>query len=724
MRTHLQQMRSPMTRKPGQTARVHRGIALFSATLTILIALVALAPLTGIGQPSLRGHRLQANGSISESSQPSSPLFQLAGAYDTGGSGPWAVATADLNADGKLDVVVTNPNSGTVGVLLGNGHGWFESPLKYNPGVGAPWSVAIGDLNGDGIPDIVVASNTSRDCGIDVLLGNGDGTFRTALTYVLSAGCFAQSVVIADLNGDGKLDVAVLLGGIAVLLGNGDGSFQPAVTYGGVSEYGSDPNSLAVADVNGDRKLDLVVAGIVPGSAIHGIVGVLLSNGDGTFQPAVDYDSGGGLYSYGSSVAVADLNGDGKPDIAVTNDCISSLCGNVGVLVGNGDGTFQPAVTYGPGGLQPRSIVIADVNADGKPDLVVANGCASSPCTTGGVGVLVGNGNSTFQPAVTYTATQGALGAAVADVNGDGKLDVVVAETTQVGVLLTNTGVVTKTAVTTSGSPTLFGQTVTFTAKVTPNQGTIPDGELMAFYDGITMLGTEKLAGGMAAYSTSSLSAKTHTIKATYVGDATFRLGSWAVQQAVLKDPTTTTLSSSLNPSNYGQGVTLTAKVTPAGPAPTGTVTFKNGSATLGNGTLNASGVATWTTPKIPVGANPLTSTYNGDAFNAKSVSAAITQTVSQASVRMALTSTPNPSTFGKSVKFTATLTSNGRLPIGQPVTFSYNGATLGTVNVNSTGVAIFSTTSLPRGSDVVTAAYAGSVDYSSASATITQAVN
>jgi hypothetical protein len=403
---------------------------------------------------------------------------------------------------------------------------------------------------------------------------------------------------------------------------------------------------------------------------------------------------------------------------------VSSFCGSVGVLLGNGDGTLQPAVPYGPGGLEPRAVVVADVNADGKPDLVVANECASYTCTTGTVGVLVGNGNGTFQPAVAHSAGGLALSAAVADVNGDGKFDVVVTVPTQVGVLLTNTGVVTKTLVTTSGSPTLFGQPVTFTAKVTPSQGTIPDGELMAFYDGIKMLGSERLASGMAAYTTSSLSARTHTIKATYVGDTTFRLGSGAVQQAVLKDPTTTTLSSSLNPSNYGQAVTLTARVTSAGPAPTGTVTFKNGSVSLGNGTLNGSGVATLTTAKIPVGANTLTSTYNGDAFNAKSVSAAITQTVRQASIHMVLTSTPNPSTFGKPVKFTASLTSNGGLPTGQPVTFSYNGATLGTANVNSTGVATFSTITLPRGSDAVTAAYAGSVDYSSDSATVTQVVN
>ena len=130
------------------------------------------------------------------------------------------------------------------------------------------------------------------------------------------------------------------------------------------------------------------------------------------------------------------------------------------------------------------------------------------------------------------------------------------------------------------------------------------------------------------------------------------------------------------------------------------------------------------TTAKIPVGADTLTATYNGDAFNAKSVSPAITQTVRQASISIVLTSYPNPSTFGTSVKFTAKLTSNGGLPSGQPVTFSYNGATLGTANVNSIGVATFYTTALPRGSDLVTAAYAGTVDYSAASATVTQVVH
>jgi len=707
-------------------------VAPLIAIVTVMMALAlsaksyALPALPGIGYTQRPAVAASRNNGLSSGRLAAAPVFGPLLAYDPGGSYPIGLAIADLNADGSLDVVVANANSGTVGVLLGNGHGWFEPPLAYNSGGSGPRSVAIGDVNRDGIPDIVVANifEANGGCGIGVLLGNGDGTFKAAVTYGSSSAC-GDSVVLADLNGDGKLDVAVALSGdIAVLLGSGDGTFQPAVTYGwgGGSGTSWGPNSLAVADLNGDHKLDLVVAtGNSNYPLGNGTVGVLLGNGDGTFQPAVDYDSGGGLYSYASSLAVADLNGDGEPDIAVTNHCISSLCGTVGVLRGNGDGTFQPAVPYATGGLSWASVAVADVNGDGKPDLVVANECASSTCKTGNVGILVGNGDGTFQAAVAYSVGGLASDAAVADVNGDGKLDIVVAVPTQVSVLLTETGVKTTTVVTTSGSPTSFGQPVTFTATVTPH---IPDGELMAFYDGITMLASVKLASGMATYTTSSLSARTHTIKATYVGDTTFRLGSGTVQQVVLKDSTTTTISSSLNPSNYGQAVTLTAGVTSAGPTPTGTVTFKNGSASLGNGTLNTSGVATLTTAKLPVGANTLTAPYNGDAFNGKSVSAAITQTVNQASVTMSLTSTPNPSTFGKSVKFTASLTSNGSLPTGQPVTFSYNGATLGTASTSSSGVATFSTTTLPRGSDVVTATYAGSVDYSSASATVTQVVN
>jgi hypothetical protein len=613
-------------------------------------------------------------------------------------------------------------------VLLGNGDGTFQPVATYGSGGVIPQSVAIADVNGDGKPDLLVANcgpTGSSNCGVTgngvvgVLLGNGDGSFQPAVSYD-AGGRNADSVVVTDVNGDGKPDLVVgtFYYYVGVLLGNGDGTFQPVVTYLGQTNIAS----VAVGDFNGDGKPDLVAT--TSGSP-EGVF-VLLNNGDGTFPHVGAHYTGGAALS----VAVADVNRDGKLDLVVANyGGGKNYDGSVGVLLGNGDGTFQLSKVLDSAGHSPFSVVVTDVNHDGVPDIVVAN-CSSgldlcNSNTKGSITVLLGGVDGIFQPARKYPSSPLPFGLATADVNGDAWPDLAVASYGGVELLLNTAGrVPSTTAMSTSGTPSLIGQSVTFTATVTSKYGTIPNGESVTFYDGTTPIGTGTTAGGMASFTTSSLTGATHNIKGTYAGDATFQPSTGLVKQVVDKYSTTTTLNSSLNPSNYGQAVTLTAKVTSAGPAPTGTVTFKNGSATLGNGTLNASGVATWTTPKIPVGVNTLTSSYNGDAFNAKSVSPAITQTVSQASVRMVLTSTPNPSTFGKPVKFTATLTSNGNLPTGQPVTFSYNGATLGTVNVNSTGVATFSTTSLPRGSDVVTAAYAGSVDYGSASATITQVVN
>jgi len=686
--------------------------------------------------------------------------FRAAVTYDSGagiGGIVESVAIADVNGDGKPDLVVGNhANSDTVGVLLGNGDGTFQ-PAVTSPGLGF-WFVAVADVNGDGKPDLIA------ECGggVGVALGNGDGTFQDPACY--GTGATAPfGVAVADVNGDGHPDLVVANwwigwpnteGSVGVLLGNGDGTFQPAVIYdsGGTVAY-----SVAVADLNGDGKPDLVVA-----NSGSGTVGVLLGNGDGTFQSATTYGSGGG---YPRTVAIADVDGDGKLDLLVAN---MGADGTVGVLRGNGDGTFQPVVTYDSGGggaCLSQGLAIADMNGDGKVDLAVAN------CVNSAVGVLLHAASptkttlvSSLNPAaphkvVTYTASVasqggGAVTGTVVFQDGGSTIATVPLANQQAAYSTTYTkggshaitatysgdaynlgstsatlveyiaSVLSKTAVTTSGSPSLVGQPVTFTATVTSTHGAIPDGELVTFLDNTTAIGTSTTASGVATFTTSLLTAKTHFIKAIYAGDAIFEPSNGSVKQVVDKYPTTTTLSSSLNPSNYGQAVTFTATVTSAGPAPTGSVTFKNGSVILGIRTLNAGGVATLTTAKIPVGANTLTSTYSGDALNGKSASAAITQTVSQASVSMVLTSTPNPSTFGRSVKFTATLTSNGGVPSGQPVTFSYNSATLGTAIVSATGVATFSTTTLPQGSDAVTAAYAGSVDYSSASATVTQVVN
>ncbi|PYI80266.1 MAG: hypothetical protein DME26_21920, partial [Verrucomicrobia bacterium] len=351
--------------------------------------------------------------------------FASAGTFRAG-SQPVSVAVADFNGDGKPDLVVANQVSGDVSVLLGNGNGTFQTAVNYASGNG-PSSVAVGDFNGDGKRDLAIANSGSGD--VSVLLGNGDGTFQAFVSYGL--GDVPQSVAVGDFNGDGKLDLAVAMrtfADVSVLLGNGDGTFQAAQYYGA----GADPLSVAVGDFTGDGKLDLAVgnAGLFDAPPN---VSVLLATNDNKgfiFQPAVNYDAG----SSPRSVAVADFNGDGKLDLVVANygalDNDGRFTGSsVSVLLGNGDGTFQAAVNYSAQ-EGPLSTAVGDFNGDGKPDLAVANDLSAS------VSVLLGNGDGTFQASMNYGAGTNPRSVAVADFNGDLRPDVAVVNADGVTVLL------------------------------------------------------------------------------------------------------------------------------------------------------------------------------------------------------------------------------------------------------------------------------------------------
>jgi hypothetical protein len=240
---------------------------------------------------------------------------------------------------------------------------------------------------------------------------------------------------------------------------------------------------------------------------------------------------------------------------------------------------------------------------------------------TFGTVALVGT-QATFKIPYFYVGTHPITATYSGDTNDTGSLSATLVE--QI-----NQGFASKTVLTTSGSPSFIGQAVTFTATVTSGHGTIPDGELVTFFDGTAALGSRTIASSVATFTTSSLTVETHYIKATYGGDAVFRPSSGSVKQVVEKYPTTTTLTSSPNPSAHLQAVTFTVKVISVGPTPTGTVRFFDGTTAIPySGVALSGGIAKYTKTNLTVGTHPITAHYNGDASSATSTSAVVNQVV------------------------------------------------------------------------------------------------
>jgi hypothetical protein len=339
------------------------------------------------------------------------------------GTNPTAMISADFNSDGKLDLAITNTADGNISILLGNGDGTFTAAALSPLAAGTnPDALAAVDLNNDGKLDLVVAIAGTNS--VVVFPGNGDGTFQAAVAY--SVGTYPSFIVTGDFNGDGKPDLAVSNQNnatVSILLGNGDGTFQqPAVAYPAGT---TDVANVAVGDFNKDGKLDLAVTN--PSSDT---VSILIGNGDGTFPAPVTYATGNPA-AHPIAVTVFDFNGDGNLDLAVTN----LNAKNVAILLGNGDGTFQSRVTYTTTNgifIGPSAISTGDFNGDGKIDLATSNQEDNT------ASILLSNGDGTFQSPLEFPTGAFASSLAAGDFNGDGRLDLAVTNYTDntVSVLL------------------------------------------------------------------------------------------------------------------------------------------------------------------------------------------------------------------------------------------------------------------------------------------------
>lgn len=653
-----------------------------------------------------------ANPSLLTLTIDSGVLVRIVGTKLQSGTGP--MVAADLNGDGHTDLVIQSVPGGAANVFWGSTDGLLTAAGTY-AGSSAVQSMLLHDVDGDGRPDLVLEGANGR---IEILHGNVDGSFAASseggsggsdattgigghlvaaidiagrhnfytttpagmsvlveqgdlslsLQGIYNAGPGRTSFAVADFNGDGVPDVAVdSPEGIAILFGSAEGGLGNSRAFAA----GKPALSGMLGDFSGSGNLDAVV-NVAASQAL-----LLHGNGDGTFAASATpmtavANASAAAVPMGNlpeapqiagmvqaAVVMADLDGDGYGDVIVAYDNTnadhahpSAAAANaIYVWYGKSDGTFTSPVVMTPS-RNFYQLAAVDVNGDGRLDLVMSDGYV--------VSVKDNLGGRTFGVETHFLAGMGINSISAGDVNKDGFTDLVIANG---GMVLSNPAIGQKTAtnlpdVNTGGITVLlntgekglvptttvltitspltitFGQEVDGTAQVTASDGSLSTGTI-TFYDGATNICTIPVAplASCPASAGAGFAVGTHVLTAVYSGDST-HLGSTSaavtiVVLPVAKVQTMTMLTSNLDPAASGQSVTFTANVAAMGAiAPTGVVTFLDGSTVLGTKMMVGSGVASFTTSSLSVGSHAITASYSGDANSAASVSAVLTETV------------------------------------------------------------------------------------------------
>jgi hypothetical protein len=382
-------------------------------------ACLITADFNGDGNPDLAA--CSQNGDVDVLYGKGNGQFQRAQDYQAGpGNGIWAIAAGDFNGEGLPDILT--PSGNNLSILLSQKTGGYNAAVAYQTGP-SPDQVALGDFTGDGILDLVVSHSNFPNCEVTVSPGIGNGHFLPEIgTSVPGDGGDAPlNIALGDFNRDGKLDMAVTVPTttgpvVAMMLGNGDGTLTLGASYSlGTNRYYTGP--IIAGDLNGDGNLDVIAS---CGGYSSMKLCVFLGNGDGTLGSATELAVAGSHYLYEFNFALADLNHDGILDLVVTYYTPSST-GDIAVMLGKGDGTFAAPILYSDNNTDVGAVAIADFNGDGNPDIVVAD------FLTGMVRIQLGNGDGTFGAPTSFPVGGMYAGnLAVADFNHDGKLDIAV----------------------------------------------------------------------------------------------------------------------------------------------------------------------------------------------------------------------------------------------------------------------------------------------------------